>query len=91
MENFDKPKEDEIHRFQNGNRPEEELRSFSDGMGEALGIFLDSLWKDQVKPKVAKLFSAVESRVAARRASQDAFSRLSSEDPETDEAYAHLI
>ncbi|HEY9868297.1 MAG TPA: hypothetical protein V6D08_03965 [Candidatus Obscuribacterales bacterium] len=60
-------------------------------VGEIAWVVAESLWTHQLRPKVAQLFSAIESRVAARRASQDTLSRLSAEDPETDQAYAHLV
>jgi len=68
-----------------------DVRSFGDGMLEAFRIVSDSVWNHQVKPKVAELFSQVESRIAARRASQDVFTRLSQEDKAMEDAYAHLV
>ena len=68
-----------------------EVRPFKVLLTEAAPFVVESLWRHQVKPTVAKLFSQVESRIAARRASTDAFSRLSQDDPAMDDAYAHLV
>ncbi len=68
-----------------------EVRPFRVLLTEAAPFVVESLWRHQVKPTVAALFSQVESRIAARRASTDAFTRLSQEDPAMDDAYAHLV
>ena len=68
-----------------------DVRPFKVLFTEAAPLVVGRLWEHQVKPKVAELFSQVESRIAARRASQDVFTRLSQEDQAMDDAYAHLV
>ena len=63
-------------------------RTFETGMKEVAELFLDSLWKDSVKPTVARLFSRNECHVAAQKAGTDILARLAKDDPETDKAYA---